>query len=197
VTAGAQTAGRVRQGRSWTTPPGRALLMSLVVRRDAPPLPTLPLAVAVAVAGACGTDAMIKWPNDVLMDDRKVAGILVEGRPQHGWAVLGIGINVALSPEDLPEDLRATATGLGRRPSEIEPFLEDLLDRLVATLAQTPAEVLDAWRARDALRGRRVTWAAGAGVADGVDADGRLLVRHDDGTVEALNAGEVHLTGRD
>ena len=77
--------------------PGRALLMSLVLR-DPPPL--LPLAAAVAVAEVAGAAAAIKWPNDVLLDGRKVAGILAEGRPQEGWAVLGIGVNVALRIDD-------------------------------------------------------------------------------------------------
>ena len=97
VTAAAQTAGRGRQGRTWSAPPGRALLLSLVLRS---PDRMLPLAAAVAVADAAGPDAAIKWPNDVLLDGRKVAGILAEARPQDGWAVLGIGLNVAVRLDD-------------------------------------------------------------------------------------------------
>lgn len=188
VTAREQTAGRGRQGRIWTAPPGRALLMSLVLR-DPPPL--LPLLAAVAVSDVCGEGAAIKWPNDVLLGGRKVAGILVEGRPQEQWAVVGIGLNVAVRDEDLPEELRGRATGLGREPEEVEVVLGDLLDALAARLA-APGEALDAWHERDALRGREISWNGGAGIADGVDDQGRLRVLTPDGVV-ALDAGEVHL----
>ena len=190
VTAGAQTAGRGRQGRTWSAPPGRALLMSLVLRA---PGRMLPLAAAVAVAEAAGPGAAIKWPNDVLLDGRKVAGILAEARPQDGWAVLGVGLNVAVRIEDLPEDLRATAGTLGLEPRDVEPVLGRLLAALERALAlETPA-LLDAWRARDALRGRDVAWADGHGRAAGIDGDGRLVVDLPEGGRTALEAGEVHL----
>jgi BirA family biotin operon repressor/biotin-[acetyl-CoA-carboxylase] ligase len=193
VTAGAQTAGRGRQGRTWTAPAGRALLMSLVLRRW-PPL--LPLAAAVAVAdiaGAGGADITIKWPNDVLLGRGKLAGILVEARPQDGWAVLGIGMNVAVRRDDLPEELRDRAAVLGLDPAAIEPTLAALLEALDARLALDPPELLDAFRARDALLGRRVRWQRGEGTAAGVDEAGRLLVDRPDGEQVALDAGEVHL----
>ena len=190
VTAGEQSAGRGRQGRTWVAPPGRALLMSVVVR-DPPPM--LPLIAAVAVADVCGRDAQIKWPNDVLLDGRKVAGILVEGRPQEGWAVLGIGLNVAVSTDDLPEELRDRATGLGREPSDVDVFLADLLNVLDRRLLEGPATTLDAWRRRDALAGREITWNGGTGTAAGVDDGGRLLVDVPGGKRVALDAGEVHL----
>jgi BirA family transcriptional regulator, biotin operon repressor / biotin---[acetyl-CoA-carboxylase] ligase len=190
VTARAQTAGRGRQGRRWSAPAGHALLMSLVLRE---PPRLLPLAAAVAVAEACGAEARIKWPNDVQVDGRKVAGILVEGRPQERWGVLGIGVNVAVRLADLPEELHATAGTLGRSPDELEPFLEGLLGALEAWLDAGEPEVLDAWRARDALLGQEVRWAAGTGRAAGVDADGKLLVETAGGATTALDAGEVHL----
>ncbi len=105
VTAEQQTAGRGRQGRGWSAPPGTALLCSWVIRD---PSPLLSLAAGVAVAELAGEAALLKWPNDVLIDGRKLAGILVEGRPQEHWAVLGIGINVALGIDQLPEDLQQT-----------------------------------------------------------------------------------------
>ena len=190
VTTGLQTAGRGRQGRTWTTPAGRALLMSLVLRA---PDRMLPLAAAVAVAETAGPEAAIKWPNDVLLDGRKVAGILAEARPQDGWAVLGMGINVALRPDDFPEELRASAGSLGLEPRDVEAFLERLLATLERTLALEPAALLDAWRARDALRGRDVAWADGHGRAAGIDGDGRLVVDLPEGGRTALEAGEVHL----
>jgi BirA family biotin operon repressor/biotin-[acetyl-CoA-carboxylase] ligase len=192
VTAGAQTAGRGRQGRAWAGPPGRALLMSLVLR-EAHPL--LPLAAAVGVADAVGEEARIKWPNDVQLDGRKVAGILAEGRPQEGWAVLGIGVNVAIRIEDLPPELHDTAGTLGREPSDVEPFLANLLRSLERAFALAPADLLDSWRARDALLGREITWSGGSGTAAGIDGEGRLVVELQDGGRTALDAGEVHLGG--
>jgi BirA family biotin operon repressor/biotin-[acetyl-CoA-carboxylase] ligase len=192
VTAAAQTAGRGRQGRAWATQPGAAVTMSLVLR-DAPAL--LPLVAAVAVAKTCGPQAgaQIKWPNDVLVGGRKVAGILAEGRPHEGWAVLGIGVNVAVDVALLPEEVRDRAGSLGRPRAAVEPFQAELLAALERWLAAPAAELLDAWRARDALRGREIAWAGGQGVADGIDGEGRLVVALPGGGRTELNAGEVHL----
>jgi BirA family transcriptional regulator, biotin operon repressor / biotin---[acetyl-CoA-carboxylase] ligase len=190
VTAAEQTAGRGRQGRTWTAPPGSALLLSVVLR-DPPAL--LPLAAALAVSEVAESGAQIKWPNDVLLDDRKVAGILAEGRPQDGWAVLGIGLNVALRIEDLPPELHDTAGTLGLEPADLEPTLERLLAALERTLALDEATLLEAYRARDALRGREVSWATGRGRAAGIDGEGRLVVELPEGGRTALSAGEVHL----
>ena len=193
VTAAAQSAGRGRQGRTWSAPPGTALLMSVVIRD---PTPLLSLAAGVAVAEVASPAARIKWPNDVLLEDRKVAGILVEGRPQEGWAVLGIGVNVAVDPADLPPELRATAGTLGRPPGDVEVVLEALLTGLTRQLGAPQAGVLAAVRARDALRGRAVRWAGGEGTARGIDDEGRLVVATAGGTL-ALVAGEVHLAPAD
>jgi len=192
VTAAAQSAGRGRQGRIWSAPPGDALLMSLVLR-GAQPL--LPLAAAVAVAEAAGERAQIKWPNDVLLDGRKLGGILAEGRPQEDWAVLGIGVNVAVRVEDLPPELHGTAATLGRPAADVEPFLATLLDAIERALALPTRELLDAWRARDALRGRQISWSGGTGTAAGIDGEGRLMVDLAGGGRTALDAGEVHLGG--
>lgn len=208
VTAGVQSAGRGRQGRRWSAPAGSSILMSLVLR-DLPPL--LPLIAAVAVCDVAGERAGIKWPNDVVVAGgageapAKLAGILVEGRPQHGWAVLGIGLNVAVRLEDLPPELRPgaqpepggpgprPAASMGRDPQELEPVLARLLLALEGRLEQTPSETLDAWRARDALKGRRISWNGGHGTAAGIDGNGRLLVALDEGGQTELRAGEVHL----
>ncbi len=190
VTAEEQSAGRGRQGRRWSAPAGQALLMSVVLRGA--PSPLLPLVAAVAVAEVCGPDARIKWPNDVLIDGRKVAGILAEGRPQEGWAVLGIGLNVAVDPATLPEELRATAGWLGLTPADVGPIRGRLLTALAQSLVLPWADLLTAWRRRDALLGSAVRWAAGEGRAEGIDDAGRLLVRRD-GALVALDAGEVHL----
>jgi BirA family transcriptional regulator, biotin operon repressor / biotin---[acetyl-CoA-carboxylase] ligase len=189
VTAAEQSEGRGRQGRTWTAAAGRALLCTVVVR-DPPPL--LPLATGVAVAEVVGPGAQLKWPNDVLLDGRKVAGILVEGRPQEGWAVVGIGLNVALRASDFPAELRATAGTLRLEPDAIEPTLERLLERLGDWLVADAADVVAAVRERDALLGQAVRWAGGRGVGAGIDSSGRLVVETESGTV-ALDAGEVHL----
>ena len=191
VTAAEQTAGRGRQGRTWSAPAGRGLLCSLVLR-DPPRL--LPLAAGVAVAEVAGREARVKWPNDMLIDGRKVAGILVEGRPQERWAVLGIGLNVAVRLEDFGDELRERAATLGREPSDIESTLRTLLEALERWLKASEGDVLAAVRTRDALLGELVRWAGGEGQGAGIDADGRLLVDADGGRV-ALDAGEVHLLG--
>lgn len=210
VTADAQSAGRGRQGRTWSAPPGRSLLCSIVIR-DPPRM--LPLLAGVAVAsvvdsvggaGARGADrargagetgraeAKVKWPNDVLVDGRKVAGILVEGRPQERWAVVGVGVNVAVRLEDLPEELADRAGTLGLEPDAREPTLVGLLEQLDRWLSASPSEVLAEVRDRDALLGQPVRWAAGEGIGAGIDGDGRLVVTTADGRV-TLEAGEVHL----
>jgi BirA family transcriptional regulator, biotin operon repressor / biotin---[acetyl-CoA-carboxylase] ligase len=191
VTAAEQRAGRGRQGRRWSAPAGGALLCSIVLR-DPPRL--LPLAAAVAVADIAGEQATIKWPNDVLVDGRKLAGILVEGRPQERWAVLGIGINVAIAPDDFPPELRDRAISLpGATVEDVEPTLGRLLAALEHWLPAPTAALLDAYRARDALHGREISWAGGSGRAAGIDGEGRLVVALVDGGQTALDAGEVHL----
>jgi BirA family transcriptional regulator, biotin operon repressor / biotin---[acetyl-CoA-carboxylase] ligase len=203
VTASVQTAGRGRQGRRWTAPAHSSLLMSLLLR--SPPI-LLPLIAAVAVCDVVGEDAQIKWPNDIVIAAdgrlRKLAGILAEGRPQEGWAILGIGLNVAVRLEDLPAELRGGTATLGASAQEIEPLLERLLEALARHIAEPEADTLEAWRARDALRGREIAWGGhdregtvGRGRAEGIDGTGRLIVALERGGHTALAAGEVHLQG--
>ena len=207
VTATEQTAGRGRQGRSWSAPAGSALLCSVVVRR---PEALLSLRAGVAVAetvdrvvegasagssvgASAGPPAAIKWPNDVLLHGRKVAGVLVEGRPSEDWAVVGVGLNVAVSVVELPSELRDSAGTLGLRAACVEPVLAELLARIEHWRSATAGEVLEELRVRDALRGRELRWEAGSGIGAGIDADGRLLVDTENGPL-ALDAGEVHLS---
>jgi BirA family biotin operon repressor/biotin-[acetyl-CoA-carboxylase] ligase len=190
VTADEQSAGRGRQGRVWTAPPCSALLMSVVLRDLSE---TLPLAAAVAVSEALPVEARIKWPNDVWIEGRKVAGILVEARPQEGWAVLGIGLNV--TTEEFPAELNATSLRLSGVPIGVDEALAALVASLRTWLPRSAEEILAAWRTRDALLGRTVRWANGGreGVAAGVDDSGALIVETGDGRV-SLDAGEVHLS---
>ena len=195
VTADAQSAGRGRQGRAWSAPAGTSILASLVLREFDE---LLPLVASVAVAEACeaaGVNCAIKWPNDVWIDGRKVAGILVEGRPQEGWAVLGVGLNVSTTADQLPDELREIATSLeiaARRSPSREAMLETVLATLESRLEDPRDTVLAAWSERDALRGRQLRWDGGRGVGAGVDRSGALLVDTDAGQV-ALDAGEVHI----
>ena len=225
VTAAEQTAGRGRQGRSWTAPAGKALLYSAIVRPLDERHLMLPLAVPLAVCAAAeelrpGTECKVKWPNDVWLEERKLAGVLIEARPQDGWAVLGIGLNLSMATEEFPPELRETATSLfdpGTSPSDSSEGGRDRGRRsLPAVAPPTPiptalpaskvlsrhlehwveadqTTVLSSWRKRDALRGREVAWDSGSGVADGVDDRGYLLVLTADGDRVALGAGEVHL----
>jgi BirA family transcriptional regulator, biotin operon repressor / biotin---[acetyl-CoA-carboxylase] ligase len=182
VTADAQTAGRGRQGREWVASPGSSLLLSLILREAGQ---ALPLAAAVAVCEALPVKAAIKWPNDIWVERRKVAGILVEARPQEGWAVVGIGVNVHGAPAI--EHVTSLGSVIGT-----EELLERLLLALDGWLSRPLPEVLAAWRSRDALLGETVRWQNGSGKGVGIDESGALLVDTDSGRV-ALQAGEVHL----
>lgn len=192
VTADEQTAGRGRLGRAWTAPPRSALLMSVVLRDLDERHALLPLAAVVAVCESIPADCAIKWPNDVWIEERKVAGILVEGRPQAGWVALGVGLNV--TTDEFPLELADIATSL--RLAGLDEGIEEVLGRLLTALdralAAPPDSVLAAWRSRDALLGRPVRWSGGEGTADGIADSGALRVQTRNGLV-ALDAGEVHL----
>jgi BirA family transcriptional regulator, biotin operon repressor / biotin---[acetyl-CoA-carboxylase] ligase len=196
ITADEQSSGRGRRGRSWTAPPGKALLASAILRPLRREHGLLPLAVPIAVCEAAERLApvrcRIKWPNDVWIEERKCAGVLIEARPQDGWAVIGIGINLAIDRLEFPEELRETATSLGTAEGA-DRALAALCERLGAWVEAEPAVALEAFRERDALRGRPVRWSAGEGTAAGVDETGNLLVDEAGGERLSLGAGEVHL----
>lgn len=214
VTAAEQTAGRGRQGRTWTATPNKALLYSAIVRPLEERHMMLPLAVPLAVCEAAeelnpDLDCQVKWPNDVLVEGRKLAGVLIEARPQDGWAVIGIGLNLFIEDHEFPSELTGRATSIfstGHRareggssgPSPLlsgGPPLPGLLnERLDDWVHAEPEKVLAAWRQRDALKGREVEWEGGSGVADGVDDRGYLVVIAPSGDRIAVGAGEVHLT---
>jgi len=196
VTAAEQTAGRGRQGRSWTAPPGKALLYSAVLRPLDERHLLLPLAVPLAVCEAAeelqpGIECAIKWPNDVWVDGRKLAGALIEAKPQDGWAVIGVGLNLTIERDEFPPELRETATSLVGVPiDDARRALNGALDRWVEAES---SDVLSAWRERDALRGREISWDGGSGIADGIEDSGDLVVAVAGGDRVVLGAGEVHL----
>jgi BirA family transcriptional regulator, biotin operon repressor / biotin---[acetyl-CoA-carboxylase] ligase len=208
VTADEQTAGRGRRGNEWFAPPGSCLLYSALLRPlAADRAPLLPLAVPVAVCEAAEDVAPIrcqlKWPNDVWVDERKVGGVLVEARPDEGWAVIGVGLNVAIPQHDFPTELRETATSLLPTEAEgglppggapgVRRALAALNESLGRWIAASDDEVLAAFRARDVLCGRRISWEGGEGLAKEIDERGHLVVEKSDGERVALGAGEVHL----
>lgn len=218
VTAREQTAGRGRIGRVWTAPEGKALLYSAILRPLDERHLLLPLSVPLAVCAAAealrpGSECQVKWPNDIWLEGRKLAGILIEAKPQDGWAVLGIGLNLTIAPEEFPPDLRQPAvslfstteegpgesrrslpavapTGLPLTPSTVAKVLNRHLDHWVWAGED---EVLAEWRRRDGLLGREVAWEDGSGVADGIDDRGNLIVAVAGGDRVSLGAGEVQL----
>lgn len=212
--AESQTAGRGRQGRSWASPRGENLLFSVLFRLHAPAnnLPLVALAAGLAVRDAVARAAptasvLVKWPNDVLVSGRKIAGVLAEsvsGSSGPAVVVVGIGINVhtRVFPAKLAE--RATSVWLELGPDAGPPdraaILVDVLVGLARDVplvaAHGPGFIHARLAAADALRGREVRTDDGlVGTAEGLDSDGRLLVRERDGELHRLAAGEVHLAG--
>ena len=201
VTADEQTAGRGRGDRVWTAPRGKALLYSAILRPLDLDDVLLPLAAPVAVCEACESLAPVrcelKWPNDVWIEQRKLAGVLIEARPPE-WAVIGIGVNLGIAADEFPDDLRWPATSLGHG---IEPErMRDALNRSLAKWVDADQpRVLEAFAARDALRGRKLSWSGGpdvggrSGTGEGIDERGNLLVRSAGGELIALGSGEISL----
>lgn len=197
VTAREQTAGRGRVGRVWTAPEGKALLYSSILRPLDQRHLLLPLSVPLAVCAAAealrpDAECLVKWPNDVWLEGRKLAGILIEAKPQEGWAVIGVGLNLSIEPDEFPDDLRQPATSLGGgvTPPQARRALDAQLERWA--YAEEEA-ILAEWRGRDGLRGREIAWEDRSGVASGIDDRGNLIVVVPGGDRVSLGAGEVQL----
>jgi BirA family transcriptional regulator, biotin operon repressor / biotin---[acetyl-CoA-carboxylase] ligase len=198
VTAAEQSAGRGRAGRTWSAPAGKALLCSAILRPLESGHGLLPLSVPLAVceaAEALGAPrCTVKWPNDVWLRERKLAGILIEARPPR-WAVIGIGLNVSIEADEFPPELRESATSLGSGAG-VEEALGAVCEALDQWVDAEDEAVLAEFERRDALRGREIRWSGageGTGVAEGIDTSGNLVVRLADGERISLGAGEVHL----
>jgi len=210
LAAEAQTAGRGRMGRTWVSPPAAALMFSVLLRPAAVPpgrrgwVPLLAgLAAAAAVRALTGVDARLKWPNDVLVGDRKLAGILAEQAADA--IVVGIGINVSTTRAELPVE---TATSLAlegaagtSRPELLVAVLGEIQHRYLAWAGGASPGDPDAcglraeYRRRSATLGRRVRVEfpggdTASGTALDVDADGRLVISGADGPL-AVSAGDV------
>jgi BirA family biotin operon repressor/biotin-[acetyl-CoA-carboxylase] ligase len=195
-----QTAGRGRLGRSWTAPRGKAILCSVLLRPPPErPLPQLSLVAGVAVADAVeralGLSAQIKWPNDVLVNRKKVAGVLAEARA--GAVVVGIGINVNQERDDLPPETSIPPASLLTTDGDVReraPILADVLERLEHHYDRWCDAGLDGiyidLGSRDFLRGRRVSVDGLSGTGIAIDREGRFEIEVD-GEHKVVESGEV------
>ena len=203
VAAEEQTAGRGRRGSTWSSPPGAGLYFSFIARPHTPTLSLLTLAAGVAVRDGIttvsGLAPDLKWPNDLLVGRRKLAGILAEGHAigsRDQAVVIGVGVN--LHPAAYPPAVAARATSIedevGRtvdRDTLLSAILESLCHRLDA-LEERPGDILQAWRAASpSAMGTRVDWEGHSGLTSGIDDAGALLVKTAAG-IERIIAGELH-----
>lgn len=211
VVARRQTGGRGRRGRQWLSLPGEHLYVSVVVRTDLPleRMSELTLLTGVALVEAfesCGVVSRLKWPNDVEVKDRKVAGILAElvtdGASETAFVVVGVGVNVDSRAEAFPDEIKARATCLSthadRRITVAQvavAFFERLDDWLVLHRSMGLGVVLDAWKMRSGMLGQQVRAVVdGRGVegdAEDLDETGALLIRDETGKRHRIVAGEV------
>jgi BirA family biotin operon repressor/biotin-[acetyl-CoA-carboxylase] ligase len=211
VVADSQSRGRGRMGRSWSSPPGVGLYFSCLLRPEIPadslPLCTLLAggATAHALIEATGAEIRLKWPNDLLLEDKKLGGILTEllnlpGEPPS--VVVGIGINVNTAPEDLPPEIRQTTTSLLQatgRTHERQALLKAVLMEIDKSYAAFKSEgaraALEVWRPFASTLGQRVQLETGEGVLEGeavgLTERGHLLIRTDQGQEVEVLAGEV------
>ena len=213
ILAEGQRSGRGRQGRTWVSPPGRNLYLSLILRPSGwrGHLGLLAfvggLAVVDVLRQAYGLSTALKWPNDVLLDVRKLAGILVEtARDARGElaAVLGIGVNINMEAAAFPEALSGRATSMAMHlgcPSDRSVFagrlLESLGSRYCRHRAEGPRSVVDEWKFRSVTLGRRVVIHSPGGRFTGEAVDitenGFLVLRTEDGRNRVVMAGDVDL----
>ncbi len=213
VFAESQTRGRGRLGRSWASPPGKGLWFSVLLRPALRPQAATRLTVAAAVALARAVRRElpvrpeIKWPNDLMIDGRKFAGVLTELTGELDsirHANLGIGVNVNLEPEELPPAVRGTATSLkiviGRtldRPALAAAILRELDETYALALGDDFSRLVDEWSDHCTTLGRLVSVSTGPrsviGRAESLDDEGALLIRTDAGHLERIVGGDVTL----
>ncbi len=199
VIADEQRTGRGRHGRTWHTPSGTALALSVVLRPDEHRAALTSMIGALAVADMCarlGLKPAIKWPNDVQLEGRKVSGVL----PEAIWAdqrllgvVLGIGVNVRVAfAGELAQQAISLEDVLGQRLDRTA-LIADVLDAVDRLSQQPAAEVVERWRSQLATLGQRVSVGMVVGVAIDTDPMGALLIRTDAGNIERVVAGDVTL----
>lgn len=212
VIAEAQSHGRGRSGRAWNSPAGSGLYFSLIVRLDVSfaQVPLLTMAAALGASRALdgfARGAAVKWPNDVLLNTRKIGGILSEAVPRADgspdFAIIGMGLNIAHEADDLPSRPLFPATSLlieTSRRFDREDVLQAVLheiEPLLNIVRDAPGDFLNLWIPRDVAQGRTVevrgsgSEAPWRGVADGVDASGALVVLDPVGEKRRVVAGDV------
>ena len=206
--ADAQTAGRGRQGRVWHSPAGANLYLSILLRPEAAPAAVAPFALVVGLAVAEEVDACfgssrarVKWPNDVWIEGRKIAGILLEASIAGGRvSSLVVGVGVDVHTESFPEEIAGVATSLAilgaprrDRAALAAGITARVVDAEATFVARGFAPFLEAVRARDALAGRRVRIDGVTGRAEGVADDGCLQIRLESGELSRVVAGHVEL----
>ena len=210
-----QTGGRGRRGRSFHSPAGSGIYMSVILRPRCAPQQVMHLTCAAAVAmcdaveAAVGFRPGIKWTNDLVCGRRKIAGVLTElgfdNRGNVDFAVIGIGINCCQQEADFPEDIRNIAGSLssvsGQQIDRIKvaAAMVDALYRMDATLLTEKAHILNRYRWDCITLGQEISLVRGDEVRHGtaldIDDDGALIVRFPDGNTEAVNSGEVSVRG--
>ncbi len=217
VIAERQSAGRGRMNRSFFSPDGTGLYMSLLVRRTMPAADAVRLTTAAAVATAqaieavSGRDTQIKWVNDVYLDGKKVCGILTEGSLIPGtamldYAVIGIGVNIAPPKQGFPPEIADIATAILSSQAQVKQARERLAAQIISRMMDlldglSEKMIYEQYCCRSFLIGREIT--VHGGVYDGrratalrIDENFRLLVRLDDGQEKALDSGEVSVKNR-
>lgn len=213
VVSETQGGGRGRLSRGWFSPRGKGVWFSIVLRprflpQEAPKC-TLMAAVAIVrgIRAATGIEVGIKWPNDILYDGKKLVGILTEMSAEMdgiNYVVIGMGINVNILPDELPEEIRASATSLaaagGRSYRRLDVLTASLaaMEPLYEQVQQRGfAPVLDAWRSHAVTLGQEVNVISVdqvfSGLAVDIDSEGALLVKKPDGALERVLAGDVSI----
>ncbi len=215
VLAGHQTAGRGRMGRTFSSPEGMGIYLSLILRPDASARELMHLTCAAAVAMCDAVESVsgfrpgVKWINDLVAQNRKLGGILTElsfapNSEQVQYAVIGIGINCHQKPEDFPREIRDialsldTLTGKTTDKAQLAAAMIHALWRMSALLCRKE-DIITAYRKDCITLGKEVkilhSQGSHEGVAEDIDEDGGLLVRLSDGTVQTVNSGEVSVRG--
>lgn len=221
IIADSQLSGRGRMGRKWSSPAGKGIWMSLILRPSIPPAqtPLITLAASLAVARALRKVANIcpgiKWPNDIILDGKKVCGILTEMNTEINrvnYIVLGIGINIGQKLSDFEEEIKDKAISLTMylqrnsrnfenvmRSDIIKAVIEELEELYISLLDGDGASIVEGWKKYSITIGRRISISSGdsrcAGKAVDIAPDGSLVVECEDGTIKTVSSGEISIRG--
>lgn len=211
VIADSQTAGTGRHGRIWFSPPGRNLYISVILKHPMH-VPESGLLTLIAAVASCSTlnefipvKTFIKWPNDILCNERKLGGILTGLKSSGGLvkhAVIGIGLNINISSDELPEEIRETATSVKietgtalSRKNIAEKLLANMDFWYRKLISGEEKDIISAWTGLSLTIGKKVEakTAAGAysGTAEAIDETGMLLIRIDDNSLKKISSGEI------